>query len=116
MIDIERIARVCHSVNKALCESFGDNSQRPWAEAESWQRDSAIKGVRFAIDDPDAPDSAQHDAWAADKRADGWTYGPVKDTDAKTHPCLVPFELLPPEQKAKDALFRAVVRAMTTED
>lgn len=112
MSNIETIARVCHEVNRALCESFGDHSQKPWEDAEEWQRESAIKGVEFSIANPDAPASAQHDAWSADKVAAGWVYGPVKDADAKTHPCLVPFDHLPPEQQAKDRLFKAVVKAM----
>ena len=108
----EQIAKVCHEANRALCESFGDFSQRSWEDAENWQRDSAIKGVEFALANPDAGDAAQHDAWAADKRAQGWVFGNVKDAEAKTHPCLVPFEDLPPQQRAKDAIFRAIVRAM----
>lgn len=112
MTDNQDIARVCHEVNRALCVAFGDLSQKPWAEAEQWQRDSAIKGVEYAIANPDGPVSAQHDAWSADKVAEGWVYGPVKDATAKTHPCLVPFDDLPAEQKAKDHLFKAVVRSM----
>ncbi len=109
---IEAIARVCHEANRAWCEANGDHSQRPWDEAEQWQRDSAITGVRFALDNPDAPASAQHDAWSRDKIADGWTYGLVKDAAAKTHPCLVPFEQLPEQQQAKDRLFKAVVASL----
>src|SRR4051812_37117375 len=102
----EQIAKVCYETNRAFCEVTGDNSQKPWAEAEEWQRASAIKGVGFAIDNPDAPESAQHDAWLRDKLADGWRYGPVKDATAKTHPCIVPFNGLPPEQQIKDYLFK----------
>lgn len=106
------IAPTCHEVNRAICRAFGDESQRPWEDAEPWQRESAIKGVIFALNNPDAPPSAQHDAWMADKLADGWVYGPVKDAEAKTHPCLVPYDQLPPEQRAKDYAFQAVVRAI----
>lgn len=109
---IESIARACHEANKALCESVGDTSQKHWEAAEQWQRDSAVAGVKFRIDNPSAKDSAQHDAWCEDKVKAGWVYGPVKDPVAKTHPCLVDFDALPPEQKAKDALFIAVVNAM----
>lgn len=108
----ERIARVCHEAKRAICTAFGDHSQKPWNEAEQWQRDNAIRGVRFALDNPAAPPSAQHDAWMADKLADGWVYGPVKDPEAKTHPCLVPYDQLPPEQRVKDYVFKAVVAAM----
>lgn len=108
----EAIARVCHEANAAWCEAHGDDSQLPWAHAAQWQRDSAIAGVQFALAHPDAPPSAQHDAWSKDKLADGWKYGPVKDPTKKEHPCLVPFEELPPPQQAKDRLFRAIVHAL----
>jgi hypothetical protein len=111
-MNIEAIARVCHAVNAALCSSFGDHSQKPWEQAEQWQRDSAIKGVQFRLDNPNALESAQHDAWMKDKLDQGWKYGPVKDAVKKEHPCLVPFEQLPPEQRAKDALFCAVVDSL----
>ena len=106
------IAIVCHQANKAWCEVNGDKSQKDWNEAEEWQRDSAIKGVMFALNNPDAPDSAQHDAWSEDKKAHGWVYGEVKDAEAKTHNCLVPFEELPEHQQKKDKLFRAIVNAL----
>jgi hypothetical protein len=48
----------------------------------------------------------------AEKLAAGWEYGPVKDAEAKRHPCLVPFNQLPREQQAKDYIFRAVVHAL----
>lgn len=106
------IARVCHAANRAWCEAHDDSSQRPWAEAEPWQRESAISGVLFALDHPNAPDSAQHENWMRDKIADGWVYGKIKDAAAKTHPCLVPFDQLPPVQQKKDRLFRAIVKAL----
>lgn len=34
---------------------------------------------------------------------------------AKTHPCLVDFNALPPEQQVKDYLFKAVVQSLVTE-
>lgn len=109
---IVRIAIVCHEANRGWCVACGDFSQTTWERAEQWQRDSAIKGVAFALANPTAPDSAQHDAWSADKNADGWKYGEVKDPVAKTHPCLVPFDQLPPHQQAKDRLFRSIVKAL----
>lgn len=111
-MDNKLIARVCHEANRAYCEAIGDQSQKPWNEAEDWQKDSAIKGVDFALDNPKAPVSAQHDSWVAQKIADGWKYGPVKAPSRKEHPCIVPYEKLPEEQKRKDALFKAIVLAL----
>ncbi|HXG84770.1 MAG TPA: RyR domain-containing protein [Pyrinomonadaceae bacterium] len=106
---VSDVARICHEANKALCESQNDNSQKPWVDAEPWQIDSAVKGVEFNLKNPDAPASASHDSWLEEKRATGWKYGSVKDADKKEHPCFVPYEELPDDQKAKDHLFKAIV-------
>ena len=110
---IEQIAVVCHEANKAFCTVIGDNSQKSWAESEQWQRDSAIKGVEFAVMHPDAPASQQHDAWLADKAVNGWKYGPAKNATLKEHPCIVPYEKLPLNQQLKDHLFKAIVKSLT---
>lgn len=111
-MDNDKIARVCHEANAAYCHTLGDDSQKPWYDAPDWQRESAISGVEFHKANPDAGDSASHDAWMREKLSKGWRWGKVKDENAKTHPCIVPFENLPPEQQVKDRLFRAIVRAL----
>jgi len=103
-------AEAAHEANRIYCASIGDASQVPWKEAPVWQRESAIEGVRTALGG--ATPEEQHEAWCASKRRDGWTVGPVKDPAKKEHPCLVPYAELPPEQRAKDALYLAVVRGM----
>jgi hypothetical protein len=112
----EAIARVCHEANRAYCLSLGDTSQLPWDEAPEWQRVSAIKGVEFSLAHPDAPPSASHDSWLEEKRATGWSWGPVKDPERKLHPCFVPYGQLPVDQRRKDALFQAVVRALAGDE
>lgn len=112
-MNIEQIARICHEANASLCNSIGDHSQTSWDEAPEWQKESAIVGVQFNIDNPDAPPSASHESWLKEKEAAGWKYGEVKDAEKKEHPCFVPYEQLPPIQQAKDHLFKAVVSALT---
>lgn len=111
-MNTEFTARLCHEVNRAYCAMLGDHSQPAWADAPEWQRASAIAGVRFALDNPDAKPEDSHNSWLAEKRATGWTYGPVKDPEKKEHPCFVPYDQLPLEQRAKDRLFLATVRAL----
>lgn len=43
-----------------------------------------------------------HEVWAKGRIDQGWTYAPVRDDDRKTHPCLVPYEELPEEEKEYD--------------
>jgi hypothetical protein len=110
-VGIEQIARVCHEVNRAYCVSLGDDSQVPWQDAPDWQRTSAMNGVRGHLSGVISSPEQAHEAWLAEKQATGWTYGPVKDPAAKTHPCIRPYADLPVEQRTKDALFGAVVAA-----
>ena len=109
---IDDIARTCHEANRALCQAFGDFSQESWDRAPEWQRESAIKGVTLHLENRKLGPQASHEAWMADKQAQGWVYGSEKDPDRKQHPCMVSFDQLPPEQQAKDYVFRAIVHAM----
>jgi hypothetical protein len=106
------IAVVCHQANKSWCEMNKDYTQKNWFDAEGWQRDSAVKGVEFRLNNPDAGHDAQHNSWMKEKVDAGWMYGEVKDADLKTHPCIVPFDQLPEFQRKKDALFCAIVDAL----
>lgn len=108
----EDIAKISYQVNRAYCESLGDFSFGPWEDAPEWQRAANRAGVNFHLSNPDEPARRSHESWAAQKIADGWSYGPVKDPDKKRHPCLVPFEQLPKDQQAKDFIFKAVVESL----
>ena len=109
---VHHIAVACHEANKVWCEANEDFSQKHWYTSEDWQKDSAINGVKFRLENPNAPESAMHDNWSKVKIKDGWVYGEVKDAEKKTHPCLVPFEELPEFQQKKDKLFSAIVDAL----
>lgn len=110
---VDAIARVAHEVNRGYCLALGDTSQPAWDDAPDWQKDSARAGVRQIVVNPNTTPEQSHEGWLAQKEADGWHYGTVKDPVLKTHPCFVPYHELPAEQRAKDYLFGAVVRSMT---
>jgi len=102
-------AQAAHQANKAWCELNNDNTQVNWNEAPDWQRESAVQGVIGVMQG--ASPEASHKSWMAQKLADGWKYGPIKSAEKKEHPCIVPYDELPPEQKAKDYIFVSVVQS-----
>ena len=112
MLNEEQIARIAHEANRAYCEALGDHTQVPWENAPNWQKESAMDGVGFHLANPDAGVEWSHENWMQQKLGDGWRYGPVKDPDNKLHPCIKPFQHLPPEQQAKNYIFRGVVHAL----
>ncbi|WP_433235467.1 RyR domain-containing protein [Streptosporangium sp. CA-135522] len=112
---LETIARVCHEANRVLQIAHGDPAPSPhWDDAPAWQRKSTAEGVEAALDG--ATPQELHETWCDTKRAAGWMYGPDKNAHIKTHPCLVPYMDLPDEQRVKDHMFHAIVRAMSTSD
>lgn len=113
--NIEQIAQIVHETNSAFCQTIGDFSQLPWAITAPDIKESARQGVRAIIDNPDTTPQQSHDIWMKNKIADGWVYGHVKDAKAKTHPALIPYDQLDENQRRKDALFIAVVKAMLQE-
>jgi len=111
-MDASAIARVCHEANRALQIEAGDPAVSPsWDEAPEWQRASAVEGVAEAR--AGATPEQLHDSWCDSKVRDGWSFGAVKDAEAKTHPCLVPYDELPEDQRRKDAVFGAIVGALS---
>ena len=108
----EQIARVCHEANRAYCLAVTGEWHHPWDQAPRWQKDSAIAGVTTHRMDRTLSPAESHAAWMKHKQADGWKYGPVKDEAKKEHPCMVPYDQLPPAQRVKDALFIAIIDAL----
>ena len=115
-MDVEQVARICHQANKAYCEALGDFSQANWEDSPDWQKNSAINGVNFHLGSLrqgfEPQPSASHESWWSEKVNEGWVYGPVKNPDLKQHPCCVPYEQLPVEQRGKDYVFSGVVASL----
>ena len=107
--DLEMLARQCHEANRGYCRALGDDSQKSWDEAEQWQRDSAIAGVKAVLENPAITPEDLHGNWMAHKIRNGWVYGEIKDAEKKTHPCMVAYDRLPVEQRAKDSIFRGII-------
>lgn len=111
-MNVEQVAQVAHELNKAYCESIGDTTQQEWKDAPDWQKESAIKGVNFHLENPQATPEHSHESWLKQKEAEGWKYGEVKDPEKKEHPCYRPYSELPESQKAKDYIFRQTVHSL----
>lgn len=109
---VEIIARVCHAANREYCQQIGDAVMPPWDECPDWQRESLRAGVIAHLENPVLPPEVSHANWMKRKLEEGWTYGPVKDAVAKTHPCILPYDELPVEQQMKDDLFGAIIHAL----
>ena len=108
----EQIAMAAHAACMALQAMDGDEDPaQPWACEDPGIKAVTVEGVRRAR--AGMTPGQLHEAWCAAKRAQGWTYGPVKDRVARTHPNLVPYGELPEHQQVKDRLLAAITAALS---
>lgn len=107
--DVMAAAEAAHEASRAYCQDIGDDSQPPWSEAPNWQKASVVRGVLFILENPGVRPENSHSSWLAEKERAGWIYGPVKNPELKTHPCMVPYDQLPEQQRRKDEIFIANV-------
>lgn len=45
-----------------------------------------------------------HENWAKQRISEGWIYGAQRDDVSKAHPCLIPYEDLPEQEKEYDRI------------
>jgi DNA-binding transcriptional MerR regulator len=112
-VTAEDIARVVHAAQRELQIIQGDPvPSPPWDDAPDYQVRQAIAGVQEVLRNPQLTAEESQKLWQDRMRADGWTYSQEKNHARKTHPNLVPWDALPAEQKLKDQLFVAIIRAL----
>lgn len=106
---IEELAHIAHEANLAFKSIIGETNLEHWPLIPESQRNSIINGVKFLIDNPEATVEDSHQNWFDYKKEKGWKFGYEIDFSKKTHPCMLPYSLLPEEQKKKDELFMAII-------
>lgn len=109
---VETAAQIAHEVNRGYCASLGDFSHKPWDQIDEDLQRSALEGADHVLAEKITSPEKSHEGWSETKIRQGWKYGPAKDPKKKEHPCLVPFDELPPEQKLKDTLFISAVNSV----
>lgn len=104
---IEAAARAAHNANVIFSRSHHETKPL-WddlPEDQAWMKADTIKRAEaIARGETPADPAAEHEVWVTGKVAGGWILGPVKDSAAKTHPSLVPYEKLPLAEQLKDHL------------
>jgi RyR domain len=108
----EQIAEAIHVVNGLLQRWHDDPAPQPeWARVPDAMRArvlAMVRGYKAGI----TPRQA-HERWLEAMAADGWHYGPHKDSVARTHPNMMAYSDLPQEQKIKNAMSQQITMVLT---
>jgi hypothetical protein len=87
------------------------------------ENEAGYDPVPSSFDDIDIPPNLEgliealaelnHDTWARFRLDTGWVYGVERDDARRLHPCLVPYDDLPEDEKDVDRnTVRAVIRTI----
>ena len=109
-IEIDMAARAAHEVNRSWNNMISSYVDPSWEELSEQAKQTSRNAV-IGIVTNDFNAEGTHTAWVAEKKSQGWTFGEVKDSEKKTHPCLVAWGDLPIEFRVKDELWVDTVRA-----
>lgn len=60
-----------------------------------------VNAIKFTDKELNTLAAYEHKRWCLQKKEAGWTYGRTKDSQAKTHPSLVAWEMLPEDRKKR---------------
>ena len=110
----EQIALVCHTAIMGLQEVLGDSHpSEPFTVSPQQVKDRIIHGVQRAR--RGATPREMHEEWCQYLFSRGWSYGPKRDEQARTHPNLLDYDDLPAGQRVKDELFLDVVMRLAVQ-
>jgi hypothetical protein len=112
-MNTEDIARVAHDAAAAIDQATGSPSAY-WSTASNDDKWVSIKKTHFYLDTYAGP-AAAHTDWMRRLLAEGWNHGFVYSEANRTHPNLVPFNMLNIVQQAKEWAFSAIVGSLRSQ-
>lgn len=105
---VSQIAEMAYELNRAYNDVIANTwFDPPWNGIPPWYRNSIVNGVEGVL--AGLPPRQLHHRWRVYYSRMGWRWGEAKDPVARTHPNMVDWDVLPPEQRFKDILFREQV-------
>lgn len=112
MVIVQELAELIWSINLLYTKTAGlPVTTVPWVATSEEERAKFIAAVEEQIKNPSSSPENSHKRWMKSKKQDGWTFGEFNRV-GKTHPCLVNYDELPPEQQLKDKLFMKLIKMM----
>ena len=110
-LTVIEIAKIARNIDRMYCASINDTIPEMWERCTESEKDKTLRGISYHLQNDLSPEDS-HMNWVKQKIAEGWCYDMNYDPVLKLSPHLIPYNQLPVEQRAKDHIFRALVRGL----
>lgn len=111
--DVYDMARAVHEINRHYNKLLMDREDPTWDDLSDEEKNRRTELLSETIPDLKGISAKKmHDMWVKQQAREGWKFGETYDKKKKTHPCIVDWKDLPDLEKAKDAMYLAVIKAM----
>ena len=107
---LENITKTAYEVCRAYSQGIGRGAL-PWENMSKSQRLRGMEAVEMLLSKGVKSPSAVHDLWISNMISDGWVYGKDFCGEKLTHPMMLNYKSLPPQERTKDKLFSIVVNS-----
>lgn len=109
---IDKIACVAYTAIRTWCIRTKQEVSPEWTDLPDDYADHIKIVVARAFADMKTPSAKQlHERCLKDGKTAGWGYGAQVDREKKLHPDILPWEQMTMDQRMKDHIFSAVIRA-----
>jgi hypothetical protein len=109
------VAWVCYEAERAYSNAHSDTSMKPWEKLSVGKRQFYVDKVMQHIMHPNLGPADLHKIWYDDMATVGFVHGDKYSEQEKTHPSMLPYELLPWHIQKKDDLFYSIFQSLTKE-
>lgn len=110
---IERVSEAVYDVLAGYAKTF-DQYSHGWHEAPLQDREE-IRAIVSEVVKAGCMVSADeiHAGWMGHRRATGWVWGPIEDSEYLKHPNLLRYDQLPPWERIRAVLILEVIKAIS---
>jgi hypothetical protein len=111
-ISVDNIAWIAHEVECMYCVVVGKPVGAGWGYLDKSSIKDLKEGIKFIAKHPEITPKVAHTVWVEKMEKEGWKYGEKADLEAKVHPDLAEYDLLPSWLRMRDQLVSVTIKTL----
>lgn len=111
-ISVDNIAWIAHEVECMYCVVVGKPVGAAWEYLDKNNIKNLKEGIKYIAKHPTLTPKVAHRMWVEKMKKEGWKYGEKADLEAKVHPDLADYDMLPSWIRMRDRLISVTIKTL----